>query len=343
MSKQYIKSWVDTNAGKVPVITGELDFQDKLGALRVRLSILRMSYMVSPGLYAIGNPNRESTVFVSANFKLSFDMLRRELKDIDTWILVLDTKGINVWCAAGKGMFGTQELVTRIKATDLEKIVNHRKLIVPQLGATGISAHEVKKLSGFSVIFGPVRVMDIPAFLNAGLKATQEMRRVNFTFYDRFVLIPVEIVGGVKYLLFITALFYLLSGLNRNGYSDSITLNYGSRSIINLLFVYIGGTVAGPLLLPWLHGRSFAMKGFSAGLVFFVILYFLKLTGRSVMEIISWVLIIPAVSSFILLNFTGASTYTSISGVRKEMRIAIPLQAAAVVAGLVIWIISRFV
>jgi len=282
-------------------------------------------------------------VFVSANFKLSFDMLRRELKDIDTWILVLDTKGINVWCAAGKGMFGTQELVTRIKATDLEKIVNHRKLIVPQLGATGISAHEVKKLSGFSVIFGPVRVMDIPAFLNAGLKATQEMRRVNFTFYDRFVLIPVEIVGGVKYLLFITALFYLLSGLNRNGYSDSITLNYGSRSIINLLFVYIGGTVAGPLLLPWLHGRSFAMKGFSAGLVFFVILYFLKLTGRSVMEIISWVLIIPAVSSFILLNFTGASTYTSISGVRKEMRIAIPLQAAAVVAGLVIWIISRFV
>jgi acetyl-CoA decarbonylase/synthase complex subunit gamma len=270
-------------------------------------------------------------------------MLRRELKDIDTWILVLDTKGINVWCAAGKGMFGTQELVTRIKATDLEKIVNHRKLIVPQLGATGISAHEVKKLSGFSVIFGPVRVMDIPAFLNAGLKATQEMRRVNFTFYDRFVLIPVEIVGGVKYLLFITALFYLLSGLNRNGYSDSITLNYGSRSIINLLFVYIGGTVAGPLLLPWLHGRSFAMKGFSAGLVFFVILYFLKLTGRSVMEIISWVLIIPAVSSFILLNFTGASTYTSISGVRKEMRIAIPLQAAAVVAGLVIWIISRFV
>jgi len=66
----------------------------------------RMSYAISPGLYAVGNPTKESDVFVSANYKLSFDVLRRELKGFNAWILVLDTKGINVWCAAGKGTFG---------------------------------------------------------------------------------------------------------------------------------------------------------------------------------------------------------------------------------------------
>jgi CO dehydrogenase/acetyl-CoA synthase gamma subunit (corrinoid Fe-S protein) len=71
--------------------------------------------------------------------------------------LILDTKGINVWCAAGKGTFGTDELVSRISKTGLSKIILHRKLVLPQLGAPGVSAHEVTKQTGFSVVYGPVR------------------------------------------------------------------------------------------------------------------------------------------------------------------------------------------
>ena len=147
-------------AGSIPV-SGNRSLRDRLGALKVRLGIGRMAYTVTPGLYALGSPGPASNVFVSANYKLSFDILRGALKGMDAWILVLDTKGINVWCAAGKGTFGTAELAARVKATGLEQYVTHRKLVVPQLGAVGVSAHRVKKESGFSVKYGPVRARDI--------------------------------------------------------------------------------------------------------------------------------------------------------------------------------------
>ena len=62
----------------------------------------RGGHRVAPGLYALGKPTADSPVFVSANYALSFDALREALAGRDSYILVLDTKGINVWCAAGK-------------------------------------------------------------------------------------------------------------------------------------------------------------------------------------------------------------------------------------------------
>ena len=36
-------------------------------------------------------------------------------------------------------------------------------------------------------------------------------------------------------------------------------------------------------------------------------------------EALAWMLIIPAISSYLAMNFTGASTYTSLSGVKKDI------------------------
>jgi len=109
-----------------------------------------------------------STVFASANYTMSFDALHSGLGGLDAWILVLDTRGINVWCAAGKGTFGTEELVSRIAKQRLSSIVNHRKIVLPQLGAPGVSAPEVARRTGFRVEWGPVRAEDIRAWLAAG-------------------------------------------------------------------------------------------------------------------------------------------------------------------------------
>ncbi len=73
--------------------------------------------------------------------------------------------GVNVWCAAGEGTFGTDELVRRIEACQLNEVVSQRQLILPQLGAPGIAAHEVRKRSGFKVEYGPVRAADLPEYL----------------------------------------------------------------------------------------------------------------------------------------------------------------------------------
>lgn len=147
------------------------------------------------------NPTTDCPVFVTANYKMSFDRLRSALAGVDGWILVLDTKGINVWCAAGKGTFGTDELVRRIDDAELTKVVSHNRLIVPQLGAPGVSAHKVRERSGFRVTYGPVRAEDIPAFLEAGMKATTEMRRVQFPARDRLAVAPVELVLSAKYVI----------------------------------------------------------------------------------------------------------------------------------------------
>jgi len=341
--KPYIIGWKETGAGKIPGIASDLSREDKWGAFKVRLSLNRMHYKVDPGLYAVGNPDQNSHVFVTANYKLSFDTLRRELNGLDAWIMALDTRGINVWCAAGKGTFGSMEVVNRIEQTGLRKIIKHRKLILPQLGAPGVAAHFVKKFSGFSVIYGPVRADDIKAFLDAGMVASPDMRRVRFSLYDRLLVVPVEIFTGFKYLFLAMVFFFLLAGLSAQGYSSSMSLHTGIRSTLNLMFAYLAGTVLGPLLLPWLPGRSFAVKGIFAGGILFVIAWLTNLAGARPMEIAAWLLLMTAISSFVTLNFTGASTYTSLSGVRKEMRIALPVQILAVFLGTGLWIGSRFV
>jgi len=336
----YIVGWTDTKIGKIPTVSTCLSKADKWGTLKVRLTINRMNYKVQPGLYAVGNPDADSPVLVSANYKLSFDTLRKELSGIDAWVLVLDTKGINVWCAAGKGTLSTDELVRRIEISGLEQVVNHRKVIVPQLGAVGVAAHQVRKRSGFLVIYGPVRASDIPAFLESGMKTTPEMRRVRFSIIDRLKVTPVEIVQGAGKLFFVSAGFFLLSGLSSKGYSLDWTAGI---AVLNLVLAYLAGTLLGPILLPWLPGRSFSLKGAFAGLIAFLVLFWAHLTGSHPLQVVAWLLLITALSSFLTMNFTGSSTYTSLSGVKKEMRYAVPIQIAAAVIGLALWISSQFI
>src|SRR5512136_881089 len=157
-------------------VQSRLTASDRWDHVLARIGVKRGEHRVEPGLYALGSPTPESPVFVSANYTLSFDALRSSLDGIDGYILVLDTKGINVWCAAGKGTFGTEEVIKRVQDTELSQVVSHRRLILPQLGAPGVSAHEVQKRTGFKVDYGPVRASDIPRYLSKGPDA--EMRRV---------------------------------------------------------------------------------------------------------------------------------------------------------------------
>ncbi len=340
LDKPYITGAIETKIGEIPRVPATLSRADKRGSIKVRLDIGRAGYIVEPGLYAVGNPDSQSIVLVSANYKLSFDTLRKELGAVNAWILVLDTRGINVWCAAGKGTFGTDELVHRIETSGIKEIVGHKRLIVPQLGAVGVSAHKVKQQTGFTVTYGPVRASDLPAYLETGNKTTPAMREMRFTLYDRFQVMPVELVQGVRYLFYAAILYYAIAILT--GGDRGIQWSAGILPIINLTMAYLAGTVMGPLLLPWLPGRSFSMKGAGAGALVFVIPFFTTLAGSRVPEMAAWLLVFTAAASFFTMNFTGSSTYTSLSGVKKEMRIAVPMQAAAGVIGTLLWVSGRF-
>lgn len=320
----------------------KLDLTDIFGTFKARWGINRKNYKVEPALYSLGNPDKSSPVFVTANYKFSFDNLRKNLENIDCYILVLDTKGINVWCAAGKGTFGTKELINRIQKTELEKIVSHKNLILPQLGAVGVSAYTVKSLSGFNVKYGPVKASDIKTYINSNQRATPEMRVVKFGFIDRLKLLPIEIIGSFHYLLIFITAFALISGINNGGYSFEMILKHGWISTINLLIGYFAGCVISPLIMPWLFVKPFALKGYITGIILSTVAFFLLNLNLPLLEQISWFVIAPTISSFMMMNFTGSSTYTSLSGVMKEMKVAIPIQIGLMLIGLILFILSKF-
>jgi len=345
--QSFITGLITTAVGRIPQVSSQLLMQDHWGTVRARWGVGRMDYMVDPGLYALGNPDNNSPVLVTANYKMSFDYLRRELPGRDLWILVMDTKGINVWCAAGHGTFGTEELIQRIESSRLKDIVSHRKLILPQLGAPGVAAHTVKKISGFKVYYGPVRAKDLPAYLDSGWKTTPSMRIMTFPLIDRAVLIPIEGVYAVKPFLLIAPILFILGGIGGPDGFWTNAANYGLFAVLALLSAIVSGAVLNPLLLPYLPGRAFSTKGFSIGLVVALILLYLRDVNLQIwagrIEALAWLLIIPGITAYLAMNFTGASTYTSLSGVKKEMRWALPAEIAAVTAGLAIWITSRLI
>lgn len=282
----------------------------------------RESHRTQPGLYRLGNPDPDSPVFASANYTLSFDALRSALAGTDAWILVLDTKGINVWCAAGKGTFGTEELIRRIASTGLPGIVRHRKIIVPQLGAPGISWPEVMRRSKFLVEYGPVRARDLPEYLKSHT-ATTAMRRVEFPLGDRLVLTPVEFVHTALPMIIVAAALWFLAG---------------PVAALAAVSSVLAGTVLFPAMLPYIPTQDFSTKGLLLGLI--VAIPFAAVFGTNP-GLPGWAdaagaavafLVIPAVVAYFALNFTGCTTFTSRTGVRKEIFRYVP--ALAILAGI---------
>ena len=335
----FVERFVATPVGMTPLVKTRLGLGDFLGTLRARLGITRDRYRIAPGLYAVGAATADSPVLVTANYKLSFDALRRELTGVDAWILVLDTRGVNVWCAAGKKTFGTDELVRQVQRVQLAQVVSHRQLILPQLGAPGVAAHKVRQACGFSVIWGPIRARELRRFLTADRQAAPSMRQLSFTLGERLVLIPVEISLILTPSLWIVLAIFLLSAI---GPHWSLAVSW--QRALNLTVAYgvgvFSGAVAVPILLPWLPCRSFYLKGGITGLLAGV----LTVLGLGVMgwSALAMVLLCLAVSSYAAMNFTGATPYASPSGVEKEMRRGIPAQIAALVAALVLWVGGPF-
>ena len=295
----------------------------------IRLGVNRGGHRVAPGLYALGSPGSSAPVFVTANYALSFDALRAALAGIDGYILVLDTAGVNVWCAAGKGTFGTDELVRRVDATGLSGVVSHRTLILPQLGAPGVAAQQVKKRSGFKVEYGPVRAADLSAYLETH-RATPEMRRVRFDLRDRLALVPVEVVSVLLPMLLAAVVLFLIGG--------PLTAAAAVAAVL-------AGAVLFPILLPWLPTHAFSSKGLVLGVVTaipFVLGALLRTPAaawwRQVGGALTYLLLMAPTTAFIALNFTGATTFTSRTGVRREIFTYIPLMAGLFGGGVVLTI-----
>jgi hypothetical protein len=332
-------------SGNIKRISTSLTKKDIIGTVAIRLNINRNNYAIEPGLYVIGIPDENSQVIVSANYKFTFDKLRQELVNLNLWLLIIDTQGINVWCAAGKGTFGTQEILKKMKQTKLDAVVKNKILILPQLGAPGVSAHIITKYTGFKVIYGPVAASDIKEFLENQCETTPDMRRVKFSLADRAILTPVETIQKIKYFPIVVILFLFINFIAKSNIGFLEIFKLSMINSIPYLIAILLGTVSIPILLPIIPFKSFALKGAIVGLIWSAITIHFSSTflyEDSLIMMISNTLLLTSITTYLGLNFTGSSTYTSFSGVLKETIRAMPIVIVASVIGVILMIVSSF-
>lgn len=195
------------------------------------------------GLYQIGHPGRKSPVLVTGNFELTVRRLVRALDgQVDCWLVVANSRGINVWCAAGGGHFTADDVIAALKTSGVMEVVDHHALILPPLCANGVNGWKIREETHWGVHWGPVRAEDIPAYLAAGRKKTDDMRHVQFPLKARLEMTTVVIIF---YALMLLIPFLLI---------------WQSHTLLLLGLMALIGYFYG-IFLPWLPGRDGIGKG----------------------------------------------------------------------------------
>ncbi len=127
-------------------------------------------------------------MLLTGNYRLTVARVKHALQGIDAWLLVANSRGINVWCAATGGLLTHHDVVSVVKTSGIESRVEHRELILPQLAATGIEERRVRELTGWRIRWGPVEAADVPAWLARDRQKTPAMCRVTFPWLRRLEL-----------------------------------------------------------------------------------------------------------------------------------------------------------
>jgi hypothetical protein len=201
----------------------------------------------------------------------------------------------------------------------------------------------VRKITGFRVYYGPVRAADIREYVAQKYTATKEMRTVKFTMFDRLILTPIELNPLIKAFLKYAIIFLIIFGLQPSGIIFKDALQYGLPILILMISAIFSGAFLTPLMLPYIPFRSFAIKGWIVGMV--VISLVVQFGGfqnpnDAILTSFSY-LLFPTLSSYFGLNFTGATTFTNLSGVKKELKIGMRIIKVAMILSLILLIIYK--
>jgi SAM-dependent methyltransferase len=287
---------------------------ETLGKIYSYLTLAFKDVPMRTGLYKFGNPTKESPVLVTANYLLTFTSVKKHLQGLDCYLLVVDTRGINVWCSAGKGNFSAEEIYASLRATRAEDITETRKLILPKLSANGVRYRDVERLSGWKAVFGPVYARDIPEYMANGFAESERMKRVRFELADRLWV-------GPPFALFVAFWFLLPLLVFHSLYSPAIPAIALAAGLIFPAVFYIL-----PTYQFFKKGLVLGLAGAAgAGL-------FLLAAGVPAKDIVQWALIIVGVTIFVAMDFSGMSPVSNYSKIKEEYYVVLPLLGLIVVS-----------
>ncbi|MBU1022995.1 hypothetical protein KKC82_01835 [bacterium] len=283
---------------------------DYLKAFICWIDSFRRTYALEPGLYYTGAQfESNSPLIVTANYHLTIFMLLRRLRGINVNLLVIDTDGINVWCAAGKGRFSNSEIQKQISR--FTQYLNPKdekiEIIIPKLAFSGVNLKDLRNANVKPVI-GPIHAHEIPAFLKNPTGNHNNQYRVHFTFPERFFT---WLPGLMQYLYYSLLVFLFLW---------IIELVWGIQAPRIIIPLVAFMATAYPLLFPWIPGSLFATKGLTLAFVTSIGYILAALTGLVPLpSILPFIPFIFASGLFIALSYTGNSAVSNYTKVRKEI------------------------
>jgi ubiquinone/menaquinone biosynthesis C-methylase UbiE len=238
---------------------------------------------IEPGIYQSGHPNENSPIIVTANYEYTYIKVMRSLKGLDTWVLCIDSNGINVWCAARGNDFGNDQLLEAVEATRIHKFTHTKTLILPQLSAGGVAIPNLPKKSEkfpFKVVYGPVWSKNLPQYIKERpTRKSDSMKIAKFSISHR-------IRAGITHTTFLLRKIFLLPLIFLAMIIIGINLVLGFQWFHKLfwieeifLWIIITNMLIAFLLPISNFTRRFVVKG-----IFFGILNVIILGG------ISWIL-----------------------------------------------------
>ncbi len=299
---------------------------------------------IEPGIYQSGNPNENSPIIVTANYVYTYIKVMRALKGIDSWVLCLDSRGINVWCAARGNNFGNKQLIEAVKTTGIANITNKKTIIVPQLSAGGIATPLIKAEAPdfpFNVVYGPVWAKFLPKYLEERpARKPDKMKLAKFTISHRFR-------AEITHTTFLLRKIFLWPSI-------AIILLFTGLSFINPVWItqllivgeiWLWIIIANALIAIFFPITKFTRKFINKGIIFGVINVLLFggiswLFHYSLLSILLSSIFYFWLAFFSTMSFSGYTMATSPREIQDEYPIFSKINMILLIIGLVTKIIG---
>jgi acetyl-CoA decarbonylase/synthase complex subunit gamma len=309
LSATYYRSgtpWPQASSEPQPLRIGWLDY---VKAAISWLDAFKRTYVVEPGLYYTGDRyDRGAPLLVTSNYRLTVFLVTRRVRAFNTRLLVVDTDGINVWCAAGKGEFGNQAILAQIRRYPRSWLTQDKwlRLILPKFGLAGVDLRSLRK-HGIRPIIGPLYARDLPAYLAEPPLRDRDDDSVVFGLQMRaFSWLP-GLKQMVGYSLLLVIFFVAAQWL------------WGSSVPVGLVAISAFVATAYPLLYPWIPGGRFAVKGLWLGAIAAAGLGLGAAAGLlAAADLVASIPFTLATGLFFGLAYTGNSAVSNYTRVRKE-------------------------
>ncbi len=325
--------WPEASLGEFaeprPLRIGWLDY---VKAAISWLDAFKRTYVVEPGLYYTGDRyDRDAPLLVTSNYRLTVFLVVRRVRAFNARLLVLDTDGINVWCAAGKGAFGNAALLAQLNRYDRASLGEGEwlRLVLPKFGLAGIDLRALRK-ERIRPIIGPLYAKQLPAYLAESPLRDREQDRVDFGLQMRaFSWVP-----GLKQMLGYSVLLLIFFMAAHRLWGISVP--------VGVLAIAAFVATAYPLLFPWIPGKRFVVKGAwlgattAAGLVVAALIGFLP--AAAVAAAVPFSL---ATGMFFGLAYTGNSAVSNYSSVRKETAQFLVPEVALYAVSLLVFVVME--